>query len=208
MLTLPDPPILVITDRHQCSEPLEARAESLFEGGCRWLSLREKDLAAAERRALLRRVMEIGDRFGARVGIHDDPAAALALGAALHLPAGVDFAAIRAQCGTGMPIGQSCHDRAEAERARDADYITLSPVFETASKPGYMPGLSLEDIAVIAGRCPAPVIALGGIGRENLPRLAGIPIAGIAVMGEAMRAASPAPWFRLLAARWREIGAP
>ena len=57
MTALPYPPILVITDRMQCAEPLEVRAAALFRGGCRWLSLREKDLEPEQRRALLERLI-------------------------------------------------------------------------------------------------------------------------------------------------------
>ena len=64
-MILPDPPLLVITDRRQARGPLEMVAEAAFAGGCRWLSLREKDLDALSREALLRRLVTIGRRFGA-----------------------------------------------------------------------------------------------------------------------------------------------
>ncbi len=87
MTVLPWPPLLIITDRNQCPETLEARAAALFEGGCRWLSLREKDLAPASRLALLERLVDIGRKFGATVGVHDDLAASMACGTAVDLPA-------------------------------------------------------------------------------------------------------------------------
>ena len=43
-MVLPVPPLLVISDRHQARRPLEEVAEAVFAGGCRWFSLREKDL--------------------------------------------------------------------------------------------------------------------------------------------------------------------
>ncbi len=52
-MSLPDPPVLVISDRSQARRPLIEVAEAAFAGGCRWFSLREKDLPAGERRALL-----------------------------------------------------------------------------------------------------------------------------------------------------------
>ena len=52
-MRLPVPPLLVISDRRQARRPLEELAEAAFAGGCRWFSLREKDLPPAERRALL-----------------------------------------------------------------------------------------------------------------------------------------------------------
>ena len=65
-MMLPEPALLVISDRGQAVRPLEAIAEAVFTGGCRWFSLREKDLPSAERRALLGRLVALGHRFGAR----------------------------------------------------------------------------------------------------------------------------------------------
>ncbi len=88
-MRLPEPPILVITDRRQARRPLEEVAEAAFAGGCRWLSLREKDLDPAARLALLRRLAAIGRGWGASVMVHADIEAARAAGAAgVHLPAG------------------------------------------------------------------------------------------------------------------------
>ena len=42
---LPVPPLLVISDRRQARRPLEQVATAAFTGGCRWFSLREKDLS-------------------------------------------------------------------------------------------------------------------------------------------------------------------
>ena len=52
-MTLPQPPLLVISDRSQARHPLMEIAAAAFAGGCRWFSLREKDLPAGERCALL-----------------------------------------------------------------------------------------------------------------------------------------------------------
>ena len=48
-MTLPSPPLLVISDRSQAKRPLVEIAAAAFRGGCRWFSLREKDLPADER---------------------------------------------------------------------------------------------------------------------------------------------------------------
>jgi thiamine-phosphate pyrophosphorylase len=182
-------PVLVITDRTQCAEPLEDRCAALFRGGCRWLSLREKDLEPDARRALLERLIAIAAPFGATVGVHGDLAAAQALNIPLHLPADGDLAAARRALG-GILIGKSCHGAADIAAARQADYVTLSPFFPSASKPGY--GTD-HDLPAIAAQAAMPVLALGGITRANLPRLPGV--AGVAIMGEAMRTARPEDWF-------------
>ncbi len=200
-MSLPDPPILVITDRRQCPEPLEIRAASLFQAGCRFLSLREKDLARAERHALLGRLIAIGRPFGATVGVHDDLEAAESCSSALHLPADGDIAAARRLLGPDVTIGQSCHSRAEiaAAVAGGADYVTVGPVFTSASKPGYAPLANVGD--TIAGFA-IPILVLGGITTGTLPRLPP-GFAGIAVMGQAMTAPDPSAWFAEFRTAWR-----
>ena len=201
MIALPWPPILVITDRSQCAEPLEARAASLFRGGCRFLSLREKDMAPAERRALLERLILLARPFGATVGIHHDLDAALACNARLHLPSAADTQAARRALGPDRLIGKSCHTQAEiAAAARDgADYVTLSPFFPTASKPDYRPSLDRAALNRIVAEATLPVLALGGVTSATLPLLAGSAVKGIAVMGEAMRSPDPQAWFAEIA---------
>src|SRR5437899_11681014 len=86
---LPVPPLLVISDRRQARQPLEQVVEAVFGGGCRWLSLREKDLPPEERRALLGALLTLGRRYGAVVTAHDDIEAVAAVGAdGVHLPSG------------------------------------------------------------------------------------------------------------------------
>ena len=72
-----------------------------------------------------------------------------------------------------------------------ADYVTASPVFVTASKPGYGPALGLDGLARIVGRAPGPVVALGGITPQNAALCFEAGARGIAVMGEVMRATDP-----------------
>ena len=206
-MNLPDPPILVITDRRQCAEPIEARAAALFDGGCRWLSLREKDLEPEIRADLLLRIADIARRFGATVGVHDDLAAAVAHGTALHLPDGADGTYALQVAGIGTLIGKSCHGaadiaKAEAERL---DYATLSPVFASASKPGYAVTLTTDGIREIAQAHAIPILALAGIGLDSIGRLAGSGIRGIAVMGEAMTSPDPKDWFKCVAKAWDRI---
>jgi thiamine-phosphate pyrophosphorylase len=90
-------------------------------------------------------------------------------------------------------IGASAHsaDEAAALLGAGADYVTASPVFLTASKPGYGPALGVEGLARIVARAPGPVIALGGISPQNAASCLVTGARGIAVMGEIMRAADP-----------------
>lgn len=193
-MKLPHPPLLAITDRRAARRPLEEVAAAAFAGGCRWLSLREKDLPHDERVALLRKLVVLGKEHGARVMVHEDIAAAQAAGAAgVHLPAGGSPMAARAALGDGALIGFSAHDYDDIVRAETegADYVTLSPVFETASKPGYGPALGLDELADLAAKSVVPVLALGGIDAGNAAACLAAGAAGIAVMGAVMGAADP-----------------
>jgi thiamine-phosphate pyrophosphorylase len=186
---LPDPPLLVVTDRHQTREPIETVVEAAFAGGCRWLSLREKDLAAPSREALLRRAVAIGRRFGATVMVHEDIEAAIAAQAGgIHLPSGVSPAAVRRRLGLQVLIGCSAHDARELEAASGADYATLSPVFPSASKPGYGPVLGIARFAATTAAARLPVIALGGVDASNIASCIDAGAAGVAVMGGVMAA--------------------
>lgn len=192
---LPDPPLLLITDRRQARDDLAAVVAQACAGGCRWLSLREKDLPEAEQIALLARLREVVPPFGARLTLHGTAELARAAGAdGVHLPGGGDAAAARALLGPGALVGLSVHAPTEAAAADPAqlDYITASPVFLTASKPGYGPALGTEGLAAFAAACAVPVIALGGVAASNAAACRAAGAAGLAVMGSVMRAGDPA----------------
>jgi thiamine-phosphate pyrophosphorylase len=192
-MRLPVPPLLLISDRSQARRPLAAIFEAALAGGCRWFSLREKDLPPDERSRLLRGLVELGHRRGAVVTAHADLEAVVAAGAdGVHLPGGADPATARARLPGGL-VGASAHSAAEAAALlrAGADYVTLSPVFATASKPGYGPALGLAGLAETAARAPGPVIALGGITAANAAACVEAGASGVAVMGEIMRAADP-----------------
>jgi thiamine-phosphate pyrophosphorylase len=201
-MNLPDPPLLVISDRVQARRPLIEIAEAAFRGGCRWFSLREKDLPPPERCDLLRALVALGHPFGATVTAHEDIEAVVAAAAdGVHLPGGGDPAAARRRLPTGL-IGVSAHspEEAAAQLEAGADYVTLSPIFLSASKPGYGPAVGLDALAAAARLSSGPVIALGGIGADNAVSCFAAGARGIAVMGEVMRADDPEKTVRHLLA--------
>jgi thiamine-phosphate pyrophosphorylase len=199
---LPQPPLLVISDRSQARRPLLEIAAAAFAGGCRWFSLREKDLPAEERCALLAELVALGRRYRATVTAHDDIAGALATGATgVHLPGGGDPAAARKRLPRGL-IGVSTHSAAEAAAMlhAGADYVTLSPIFLTKSKPDYGPALGLDALAAATAAAPGPIVALAGVTPANAASCLAAGARGIAVMGEVMRAEDPAAMVRRLLA--------
>jgi len=192
-MKLPRPPLLVISDRLQARQPIIEIAAAAFQGGCRWFSLREKDLPPGDRWALLAELVALGRRCDALVTAHDGIDAVVATGAGgVHLPSGGDPRAARARLPLGL-IGASAHSNAEAAAliAAGADYVTISPIFLTDSKPGYGPALGLDGLAAAVVAAKGPVVALAGINPANARSCLEAGAAGIAVMGEIMRAADP-----------------
>jgi len=191
---LPAPPLLLVTDRTQARLPLDEVIERGCAGGCRWVSLREKDLPADAQIALAGKLKPIAQRCGARLMLHGEPGLAQAARVdGVHLPAHGDAAAARALLGSHALIGISIHSVAEATALDPAavDYAIAGPMFPTASKPGYGPALGPEGLAAICRAAAVPVIAIGGIEADNVTQVMAAGAAGIAVMGSVMRAAEP-----------------
>jgi thiamine-phosphate pyrophosphorylase len=199
MKALPLPPVLVITDRKQATQPVLNIALALFAGGCRWISLREPDLTPSERVNMLYRMVNFGERAKARVSVHADYDAAMTTGATgVHLPRYGSIKTARAYLGDRALIGISAHDRSEVQQAiaLGADYVTLSPIFPSASKPDYGPAIGLAGLAELAKTTSIPIYALGGVDVRNARDCLAAGAAGVAIMGAAMRAADPETMIR------------
>jgi thiamine-phosphate pyrophosphorylase len=199
-LKIPDPPLLVVTDRRQARQPLGAIVAAGVKAGCRWVSLREKDLAEVDLILLARGLLPLTRSAGARLLLHGEASLAKLTGVdGVHLPAGADTGAARALLGPEKLIGVSIHTVVEAEAIdeKSADYALAGPAFETPSKPGYGPEIGRKGLAEIARAARIPVLAIGGINATRVGELIAAGAAGVAVMGGVMRAADPA----------REIGA-
>jgi thiamine-phosphate pyrophosphorylase len=194
-LRIPDPPLLLVTDRSQARQSLAAIAAAALKVGCHWLSLREKDLADVDQILLARRLLPLTRSAGGRLLLHGEASLAKLAGVdGVHLPAGTDTAAARALLGPDKLVGVSIHTVTEAEAIdpRSVDYALAGPAFETPSKPGYGPEIERKGLAEIACAARVPVLAIGGINAARIGELIAIGAAGVAVMGGIMRAADPA----------------
>jgi thiamine-phosphate pyrophosphorylase len=201
---LPVPPLLLVTDRSQTRRPLPAIVGAALDAGCRWVSLREKDLPEDEQIMLARRLLPRVRAAGGHLLLHGEAALAkLADTDGVHLPSGADPAAARALLGPGRLIGVSIHTVTEAEAIDPAcvDYALAGPAFETPSKPGYGPEIGRKGLAEMARVARVPVLAIGGINATRIGELVAAGAIGVAVMGGVMRTADPAQEVRgLLAA--------
>ena len=202
-MRLPDPALLVITDRRQARTQVADIVEAACAAGCRWFSVREKDLPADEQIALAKSLVPITRRLGARLMLHGDAELAQAAGLdGVHLPAGGDAAHARALLGSERLLGISIHGAAEAARLDPApvDYAIAGPAYETESKPGYGPALGPQGIAAIVAAAGVPILAIGGITADSVRPLLKSRAAGVAVMGSVMRSSAPGEEIRRLLA--------
>ncbi len=71
--------------------------------------------------------------------------------------------------GPNKIIGISCHNLAQAKQAQKsgADYIGIGPIFKTPTKPDYKP-VGLKTLRSVTKNITLPVLAIGGINRENI----------------------------------------
>jgi thiamine-phosphate diphosphorylase len=175
--------LLVLTDRRQARRPLRWVVARAVDGGARTVVLREKDLPRLRRTILAEALRAILSPVGGRLIVAGpDPLG----GDAVHLaaddpaPAGVRL------------VGRSCHNASELARLSTEDYATVSPVFSSASKPGYGPPLGLGGLAGLVSLTTKRICALGGITTPaQAAECVRVGAAGVAVMGVVMRAADP-----------------
>ena len=176
--------LLVVTDRRLAARDLASVVDDAVSAGARWVWFRDKDLERRERLALARQILAaIGGRAVMTVG--SDIGLAVELGLkAVHLPMSADVAEVRQRLGAEAIIGLSAHSLVDVAlaKANGADYVTLSPIFATASKPGYGPTLGL-DILKGATALGIPIIALGEIKPGLAKPVINEGVDGIAVMG-------------------------
>lgn len=84
-------------------------------------------------------------------------------------------------------VSRSCHSLEEISRYKgECDYLTLSPIFNSISKQGYMAAFEPEQLAAArdSGLIDRRVIALGGVTLENIPRVKELGFGGVAILGD------------------------
>ena len=147
-------------------------AQRAIAGGADVIQLRDKVCGCRELIRIGRILREITKKSGTLFIINDRLDVALACGAdGVHLGQDDICAVVARQLSPpGFIIGISVGTVAEAVRAEQdgADYIALSPVFSTTSKYNAGPGHGLEVLRQIRRNVSLPIIAIGGINRDNV----------------------------------------
>lgn len=178
--------LYAVTDRTWLrGQTLRQQVEAALQGGVTCVQLREKQLDRENFIHLGRTIGCLCQRYGVPLIINDDLEVALACGAdGVHV--GQDdlpVEEVRRRVGDRMIVGVSAHNPEEARRAYagGADYLGAGAVFGSTTKTNVTP-LAHDTLRAICDAVPIPVVAIGGITRENLPRLAGTGVAGVAVV--------------------------
>ena len=178
-------------------------AERLLAGGVPILQLRmkgEKDLGQV--RAAAEAILSFKRRFDFLFILNDfvELAAELPVDG-IHL--GQDDMAIaeaRRRLGPGRLIGYSSHSLEEALAAerQGADYVALGAIFPTSSKgPGH-PVQGTKTLQQVVAALKVPLVAIGGIVRENFPQVVAAGAEAVAMIGALTQApdiTAEARWF-------------
>lgn len=178
----------------------EATSDAIIEavrGGVRWVHLRDHhvrtDAVELVAPTLLARIREVA--VDAAVSLNGRLETARHLALHYHARTHPDSVAeARRRLAPSVIIGYSAHDvdEAAAAVAADADYVFLSPIFASASKPGAEP-VGLDALRACAERLgDTPVYALGGITPENAGQCIAAGAHGIAVLSGILHAENPA----------------
>ncbi|MDY3868635.1 MAG: thiamine phosphate synthase [Pyramidobacter sp.] len=178
--------LYAVTDRRWLGEKtLYAAVEECLKGGATFVQLREKELDRTRFLAEAAALKALVRKYGVPFVINDDVEIALACGAdGVHVgQEDMESSAARAALGRDKILGVSVHSVEEALKAQacGADYLGAGAVFSTGTKENAS-CLSCETLKAICDAVSIPVVAIGGINGENIARLRGTGIGGVAVV--------------------------
>jgi thiamine-phosphate pyrophosphorylase len=178
--------IYIVTDRSWLgSNQLSDQVEEALRSGATMVQLREKDMAYESFVKEALDMKEITRRYQVPLIINDNIDVVVASDAdGVHLgQQDGDIALARKRLGYDKIIGISAHTVMEAmdAEAGGADYIGVGAVFGTNTKKD-AENIGMDILTEICHAVTIPVVAIGGITLENMEKLHGTGIAGVAVI--------------------------
>ena len=178
--------LYAVTDRSWLNgETLYSQVEKALEGGATFVQLREKHLDHETFLKEAKELKELCAKYQVPFVLDDDVELALEVGAdGVHVgQSDMEAGDVRAKLGPDKIIGVSAQTVGQALLAqeRGADYLGVGAVFHTDSKADAA-DISHETLKAITEAVDIPVIAIGGISKENVSELSGTGICGIAVI--------------------------
>ena len=170
------------------------RVEAALQGGVTFLQLREKDKTTREYLSLAEKVHTLTQRYHVPLIIDDRLDIAMAIDAeGVHLgQSDMPVHIARDLFGPDKIIGATAKTVPQALEAwqQGADNLGVGAIYHTTTKVKTIL-TSTDTLREICSAVPIPVNAIGGLNKDNLDVLAGIPIAGICVVSAIMKAEDP-----------------
>lgn len=178
--------LYAVTDRAWVGKlTLPQQVEAALKGGATCVQLREKNLADSSILAEAREISALCKQYRVPFILNDNVALAAQCGAdGVHLgQEDMDPAQARRILGPDAIIGVSAHNVAEAKAAvaAGADYLGCGAMFATTTKTN-VTALPKETLRAICAAVGVPVVAIGGISKQNLLSLAHCGEAGVALV--------------------------
>ena len=190
-----DPSLYFITDSTgYTEEEFLDRVEEALKGGVTLLQLREKNKSTREYIRLAEKVHAIAKRYNVPLIIDDRVDVALAIDAeGVHVGAeDMPIATARKLMGDDKIVGATAKTVPWAKDAYEqgADYLGVGAIYPTTTKVKTVL-TSPDTLRDICRAVPIPANAIGGLNKDNIDVLRGIPIAGICVVSAIMKAPDP-----------------
>ena len=178
--------LYAVTDRHWLNgETLAEQVEKALQGGVTFVQLREKNMGYEE---YLKEAIEIGalcKKYKVPFVINDNVDIALAADAdGVHVgQKDMNAGEVRRKLGPDKIIGVSARtvEQALLAEKNGADYLGVGAAFPTSSKEDACE-VSRETFKEISSAVHIPIVAIGGITKENIRELTGSGISGAAVI--------------------------
>ena len=204
-----DSSMYFITDSTNYSEEeFLYRVEQALMGGITLLQLREKDKSTREYMDLAEKVHTLTKKYNVPLIIDDRVDVALAIDAeGVHVgQSDMPVSIARKLMGDDKIVGATTKTVPQALEAYEqgADYLGVGAIYPTTTKVKTVL-TSTETLGNICSAVPIPVNAIGGLNKDNIDVLKGIPIAGICVVSAIMKADDPKHAAIELQARAKEL---
>ena len=205
-----DSSMYFITDSTNYSEEeFLYRVEQALMGGITLLQLREKDKSTREYIDLAEKVHTLTKKYNVPLIIDDRVDVALAIDAeGVHVgQSDMPVSTARKLMGDDKIVGATTKTVPQALEAYEqgADYLGVGAIYPTTTKVKTVL-TSTETLGNICSAVPIPVNVIGGLNKDNIDVLKGIPIAGICVVSAIMKADDPKQAAVELQARAKELG--
>lgn len=187
--------LYAVTDRAWVGKmSLMEQVEAALKNGASCIQLREKKLDYEAFLEEAREMVTLCRQYNVPFIINDAVEIAIKVGAdGVHV--GQDdmkVSDVRKKVGPNMIVGVSAHNIEEAKEAiiNGADYLGIGAVFSTSTKLD-VKTISYDKLKEICDAVDVPTVAIGGISKDNIVKLAGSGVDGVAVVSAIFAAKDP-----------------